>query len=93
VSRAWESILTGRVIDAVEADRLGIVSRTVPDDELMDRCLAVAAEICGNSPFGTWMTEEVLWADLEIPSLAAGIDIEHRNQILSSMTEDSREAM
>ena len=93
VSRAWELILTGRVIDAVEADRLGIVSRTVPDDELMDRCLAVAAEICGNSPFGTWMTKEVLWANLEIPSLAAGIDIENRNQILSSMTEDSREAM
>jgi enoyl-CoA hydratase len=93
VSRAWELILTGRVIDAVEADRLGIVSRTVPDDELMDRCLAVAAEICGNSPFGTWMTKEVLWANLEIPSLAAGIDIENRNQILSSMTEDSREAI
>jgi enoyl-CoA hydratase len=92
-SRAWELILTGRVIDSAEADRLGIVSRTVPDDELMDRCLAVAAEICGNSPFGTWMTKEVLWANLEIPSLTAGIDIENRNQIMSSMTEDSREAM
>ncbi|MFP5488850.1 MAG: enoyl-CoA hydratase/isomerase family protein [Acidimicrobiia bacterium] len=93
VSRAWELILTGRVIDSAEADRLGIVSRTVPDDELMDRCLAVAAEICRNSPFGTWMTKEVLWANLEIPSLAAGIDIENRNQIMTSMTEDSREAM
>lgn len=92
-SRAWELILTGRVIDAAEADRLGIVSRTVPDDQLMDTCLAVAAEICANSPFGTWMTKEVLWSNLEIPSLAAGIDIENRNQIVTSMTEDSREAM
>ena len=92
-SRAWELILTGRVIDAAEAERLGIVSRTVPDDDLMDTCLAVAAEICANSPFGTWMTKEVLWSNLEIPSLAAGIDIENRNQIITSMTEDSREAM
>lgn len=92
-SRAWELILTGRVIDAAEADRLGIVSRTVPDDELMDSVLAVASEICANSPFGTWMTKEVLWSNLEIPSLAAGIDIENRNQIMTSMTEDSREAM
>lgn len=92
-SRAWELILTGRVIDSAEADRLGIVSRTVPDDELMDTVLAVATEICANSPFGTWMTKEVLWSNLEIPSLAAGIDIENRNQIVTSLTEDSREAM
>lgn len=92
-SRAWELILTGRVIDSAEADRLGIVSRTVPDAELMDTCLAVAAEIGANSPFGTWMTKEVLWSNLEIPSLAAGIDIENRNQIMTSLTEDSREAM
>lgn len=92
-SRAWELILTGRVIDSNEADRLGIVSRTVPDDELMDTVLGVAAEICANSPFGTWMTKEVLWANLEIPGLAAGIDIENRNQIMTSMTEDSRAAM
>src|SRR5690606_4829756 len=92
-SRAWELILTGRVVDSAEADRLGIVSRTVPDAELMDTCLAVADEICANSPFGTWMTKEVLWSNLEIPSLAAGIDIENRNQIMTSLTEDSREAM
>jgi enoyl-CoA hydratase len=92
-SRAWELILTGRVIDAAEAERIGIVTRSVPDDELMDRCLGVAAEICANSPFGTWMTKEVLWSNLEIPSLAAGIDIENRNQILTSLTEDSSEAM
>ena len=69
------------------------MSRSVPDDELIDRCLAVAAEICANSPFGTWMTKEVLWSNLEIPSLAAGIDIENRNQIMTSITEDSSEAM
>jgi enoyl-CoA hydratase len=92
-SRAWELILTGRVIDAAEAERLGIVSRAVPDDELMDTVLGVAAEIAANSPFGVWMTKEVLWANLEIPSLRAGTDIENRNQIMTSLTEDSQLAI
>ena len=92
-SRAWELILTGRVIDAAEVERLGIVSRAVPDAELMDTCLAVAAEIAANSPFGVWMTKEVLWANLENPSLRAGIDLENRNQIMTGMTEDSKLAM
>ena len=39
------------------------------------------------------MTKEVAWSQLEIGSLQAGIDLENRTQILSSLTEDSREAM
>ena len=93
VSRAWELIYTGRVIDATEAERLGIVSRSVPADELMDTALDVAEEIAANSPFGVWMTKEVLWSNLETPSLRAGIDIENRNQILAAQTEDSKAAM
>ena len=93
VSRAWELIYTGRVIDATEAERLGIVSRSVPAEDLMDTALDVAEEIAANSPFGVWMTKEVLWSNLETPSLRAGIDIENRNQILAAKTEDSKAAM
>lgn len=92
-ARAFELLLTGRVIDAAEADRIGLVSRVVPDDSLMDTCMGVAEEIASNSPFGVWMTKEVMWSNLEIPSLRAGIDIENRNQIMASQTEDSRTAM
>ncbi|MGB0677831.1 MAG: enoyl-CoA hydratase/isomerase family protein, partial [Ilumatobacteraceae bacterium] len=93
VSRAWELIYTGRVINAAEAERLGIVSRSVPADKLMDTALGVAEEIAANSPFGVWMTKEVLWSNLETPSMRAGIDIENRNQILAAQTEDSKAAM
>jgi len=92
-SRAWELLLTGRVIDADEANRLGLVSNVVADEDLMGVCLGVAEEIARNSPFGVWMTKEVMWSNLEIPSLKAGIDIENRNQIMAAGTEDSRAAM
>ncbi|WP_420445144.1 enoyl-CoA hydratase/isomerase family protein [Candidatus Poriferisodalis sp.] len=71
----------------------GSSAAVVPDDDLMDTCLGVAAEIVGNSPFGVWMTKEVMWSNLEIGSLRAGIDLENRTQIMASLTEDSKEAM
>ena len=86
-------MISGRVIDAEEANRIGLESNVVPDGELIDTCLNVATEICANSPFGVWMTKEVMWSNLEIQSLKAGIDIENRTQILASGTEDSKEAM
>jgi len=88
-SRAWELLLTGRVFDATEADRIGLISRVVPDDALTDTVLGVAAEIAANSPFGVWMTKEAMWSNLEIPSMRAGIDLENRNQIMASQTADA----
>ena len=40
-----------------------------------------------------WLTKEVMWSNLEVGSLQAGIDLENRNQILASTTEDHQEAM
>jgi len=65
----------------------------VPDDELLDSALETASLIAANSPWGVRMTKEVAWSQLEIGSLQAGIDLENRTQILSSFTDDSREAM
>jgi len=92
-SRAWELMLTGRVIDSDEADRLGLVTRVVPDGEVVDAAMETAALIAANSPWGVRMTKEVAWSQLEVGSLQAGIDLENRTQILSSFTEDMREAM
>jgi enoyl-CoA hydratase len=90
---AFELLLTGRLIDADTALRLGIVSRVVPDGEVVEAALAVAAEIAANSPMGIRMTKEVMWSQLEVGSLQAGIDLENRTQIMTSFTEDTAEAM
>jgi enoyl-CoA hydratase len=92
-SRAWELMLTGRVIESDEADRIGLVTRVVPDGELLDSALETAALVAANSPWGVRMTKEVAWSQLEIGSLQAGIDLENRTQILSSFTTDMQEAM
>ena len=92
-SRAFELLLTGRLIDAVEADRIGLVTRVVPDGAVLDAALETAELIVGNSPFGVRMTKEVMWSQLEIGSLQAGIDLENRTQVLSSFTGDLNEAM
>ena len=92
-SRAWELMLTGRVIDSQEADQIGLVARVVDDDALLDAALETAALIAANSPWGVRMTKEVAWSQLEVGSLQAGIDLENRTQIMSSFTEDMREAM
>ncbi len=92
-SRAFELLLTGRFADATEAERIGLVSRVVDDDTVVDAALETAALIVDNSPFGVRMTKEVMWSQLEIGSLQAGIDLENRTQVLSSFTGDLTEAM
>ncbi|MFZ0664929.1 MAG: enoyl-CoA hydratase-related protein [Acidimicrobiales bacterium] len=92
-SRAWEMMLTGRIIDADEADRIGLVLKVVADGEVVDAALETASLIAGNSPWGIRMTKEVMWSQLEVSSLQAGIDLENRTQTLSSMTGDMREAV
>ena len=91
-SRAAELLLTGRIFDAAEADRIGLVAGMVEDDALMDRATETAKLIAANAPFGTWMTKETMWQTVDAPSLRHAIDIENRTQIMCSATGEVREA-
>jgi enoyl-CoA hydratase len=92
-SRAFELLLTGRIVESEEAERIGLVTRVVEDADLMSSALETARLMCANSPTGVWMTKEVMWSQLEVGSLQAGIDLENRTQIMTSFTEDMGEAV
>ena len=93
-SRAQELMLTGRVFDADEAYRLGLVVDLYDDTEtLLEAAYARAEQVMANSPFGVALTKEGMWTALEIPGMQAAIDMENRQQIMVSATDDHREAM
>lgn len=92
-SHAFELMLTGRRFDASEAERIGLVLKVVDDATLMESALETARLIRANSPFGVWMTKEVMWSNLETPGLAAAIDRENRTQILAQHSGDMAEAV
>jgi enoyl-CoA hydratase len=85
-ARAWDVILSGREVDAAEAERIGMVSRVFADDALGDAALDLAEQLCGWSAHGVAMTKKVLWSNLETGSLEAAIDLENRNQLLVRLT-------
>jgi enoyl-CoA hydratase/carnithine racemase len=92
VSRAHDLILTARVIDAPEAERIGLISRVVPDDTVLDAALEIADTLCSYSPFGVVMTKQVMWANVDAANVEAAIHLENRTQILASTTGDVMEA-
>ncbi|WP_237571565.1 enoyl-CoA hydratase/isomerase family protein [Mycolicibacterium lacusdiani] len=89
--QAFDLILTARTVDAEEALRLGLVSR-ISDGPVLDDALAIAETLCGFGKFGVESTKQVLWANLEAPSLEAALQVENRSQILASTSGELREA-
>jgi len=92
-ANANDILYTGRLIDAAEALRMGLVSRVVPEVEILECALEIAAGMCAYSPYGMQMTKQVIWANLETASLAAAIELEDRNQIMLGMTDNLPEAI
>ena len=86
-------LLTGRTIDAAEAMHMGLVSRVVPDDDLLATALDTAERMTGFSPYGLAMTKDIIWVNLENPSLTSAIEIEDRNQLMLGFTENLPEAI
>ena len=92
-ARAQELMLTGRIFDAEEAFRIGLVVEVVDNDSLLELAYLKAKQIMLNTPFGVALTKEGMWSALEIPGMQAAIDLENRQQIMASATADHREAM
>jgi len=91
-SKAMEMCLTGRMMDAAEAERAGLVSRVVPAAELVDEAIKVAAKIAGLSRPIVMMAKEAVNRAYET-TLSEGIRFERRTFHATFATEDQKEGM
>ena len=90
-THANDLLLTGRVVEADEALRIGLVSRVA--DDVLQEALSTAERMATFSPYGLAMTKDVIWANLEIGSLAAAVELEDRNQLMLGFTDNLPEAI
>jgi enoyl-CoA hydratase len=79
-TRAFEMMLTGRMVEAEEAERIGLVLRLTEHGKLVEEARTMARTIGENGDIGTWMTKRGMWANLEAGSLQAAIELENRTQ-------------
>ena len=91
-SKAMDMILTGRMMDAAEAERCALVSRVVPLADLIDTALAAAAKIAALSPNAVKLTKEMVDAAYETP-LSQGVMLERRLFQSLFAFDDQKEGM
>ena len=90
-SRAFDIMLSGRDVDAVEAERIGLVSRTVPQEVLLDACYELAERMMGFSRVGIECTKRLLWSSLDAGSLSSHMDHEGHAQLYVRLTTQNFE--
>jgi enoyl-CoA hydratase len=91
-SKAMEMIMLGEPITAAEAERIGLVSRVVPDEVLVEDALGLAAEIAKRAPLAVRLAKESVNAAYEM-SLTDGLAHERRLFYLLFSSQDQKEGM
>jgi enoyl-CoA hydratase len=91
-AKAMEMCLTGRMMDAVEAERSGLVSRVVPAAELLADALKTAQAIAAMPPLAAIANKEMVNAAFEL-TLDQGLVFERRLFQILAATEDKAEGM
>ena len=90
-SRAFELMLTGRDVHADEAERIGLVSRTVPEEDLLEVCYQMAETIAAFSRPGVELTKRTLWSGLDAASLEGHMQAEGLGQLYVRLLTDNFE--
>jgi len=92
-AKAAEILMTGRTVGAEEADRIGMVSRLVDEDALMETAMQTARTMLGKTPLGLRQTKETLRLNLNAPNLESAIELENRNQSILCCAPEFFEAV
>lgn len=91
-SKAMLAILTGDMISAAEAERMGLVARVVPAEALLQETFEVAKTIADRAPVAVRLAKESVNAAFEM-SLRDGVEYERRNFYLTFASADQKEGM
>lgn len=91
--RAHELLMTSRKFDATEALAMGLVADVVEPDGLAERVDTCLDALLNAPPMSLSLTKQSMWLSLEIPSFDAAVEMENRQQVLTSLTADADEAM
>lgn len=91
--RAFDILITGRAVEAVEAERIGLALRIVEPERLVEAAVDYASSVLANSPYAVRVTKRLVWENLDAPSYQAALELENRSQILATATEDYVEAV
>ena len=91
-AKAMDLCLTGRMMDAEEAERSGLVSRVVPHDDLLDEAMKAASAIAGMAPLAAIANKEAVDAAFDT-TLDQGLKYERRLFQVLAATEDKAEGM
>lgn len=92
LARANELLLTGRLIDGAEAERIGILNRAVAADDVLPEALALARTIADNAPLAVRATKRAIQRGLELHVRDAA-RLEAYAQAESLATDDAREGI
>jgi enoyl-CoA hydratase len=93
ISKASEILMTGRTVYADEAEQIGLISRQVKDEELLNEALKTAGVLLGKSRLGLKFTKEAIRLNINAPSLEAAVELEDRNQSICCCSPDFFEAV
>lgn len=92
LGRARELVYTGRIVDATEAERIGLVNRVVPDEEVLDAALALAREIAHNGPLAVRLAKASMNA-LARPNEQMAMAMESSLQAVLFDSQDKHDRM
>jgi 2-(1,2-epoxy-1,2-dihydrophenyl)acetyl-CoA isomerase len=92
LAKACEMVLTGDMIDAAEAERIGLVNRVVPHDDLMKAARELAVKIAKNPPLAVAMAKADLYRAMEEKDIIKQMKHEEKTQEVLINTEDFMEA-